>query len=454
MQYDCTLCYGYNGKLELEFYGGIEMEYSNLNFDIDDLLNRKSFVKNLMQVINEWNQLKHENDSLVISIDSPWGSGKSYLLNMWKNWLISKENSDKKYAVTYYNAWDNDDSDNAFIPLVYKLQQMDVYKENISLLDNVKLRSKDFLKSCAVALIKDGIKKVIGEETASLIGEGIDDASETKIENFFKQYSKYIEEKEKFRNALIDLMPENGKLIVFVDELDRCRPVFAIDTLEIVKHYFNIQNVVFVFAIDLSQLSHSIATMYGEGMDSVGYLRRFFDVNINIPSGDIKHYIKTVLKDFVEKMGYKEDFFDMVTDVYIKLRLSLRDIDKITNNFIVFCLFYKHLIDEKIVTQPDRVPKILEVYLYFMTLKYKYPNIYNAILKQEFIAYDNSPKNHFVLELKYFISQNIKNMLKEIENGNAQRKDLLLIKKYCLDKVNSENLSFAEHIERTVEMFS
>ncbi|HYF81407.1 MAG TPA: P-loop NTPase fold protein [Clostridia bacterium] len=430
------------------------MEYNKLNFDVDDLLKRKTFVKNLMQVINEWNQLKHENDSLVISIDAPWGSGKSYLLNMWKNWLISEENSDKKYAVTYYNAWENDDSDNAFIPLVYKLQQMDVYKENISLIDNVKQRSKDFLKSCAVALLKDGIKKAIGEETANLIGEGIDGATETEIENFFKQYSKYIEEKEKFRNALIDLIPESGKLIVFVDELDRCRPIFAVETLEIVKHYFNIQNIVFIFAVDLSQLSHSIATMYGDGMDSAGYLRRFFDVNINIPSGDIKQYIKTILKDFVEKMGYQEVFFDIVTNVYVKLRLSLRDIDKITNNFIVFCLFYKHFIDEKIATQPDRVLEILEVYLYFMALKYKYPIIYNTILKQEFIAYDNAPQNWDVIEMKYFISPNINEMLKKSQIGGAQKKDKSLIEKYGLDKINSDGLSFAEHIERTLEMFS
>lgn len=429
------------------------MEYTNLNFD-DDLLERKTFVKNLMQVINEWDQLTHENDALVISVDATWGAGKSYLLNMWKNWLISEENSGENYGVAYYNAWENDDCDNAFIPLVYKLQQMDVYKENISLADNVKLRSGSFLKSCGVALLKDGIKKAIGEETANLIGAGIDGAVESNVESFFEQYSKYIDEKERFRNALFNLIPDNGKLIVFVDELDRCRPTFAIETLEIIKHYFNIQNIVFIFAIDLEQLSHSIATMYGDGMDSAGYLRRFFDFNINIPSGDIKQYVSTILKTNIDKMGYSDTFLDTVANVYIKLKLSLRDIDKITNNFIVFCLYYKHIIEERRLQQPSEIANTLEVYLYFMTLKYKYPGTYNTILKQEFVAYDNAPVNWTVLELKYFISTNINKILKEMQTGGAQRKDNSLIMNYGLNEVNSDGVSFAEHIERTLEMFS
>jgi len=408
------------------------MEYTNLEFE-DDLLNRKTFVVNLMQVINKWDLLKHENDSLVISVDAAWGSGKSYLLNMWKNWLLSEENSHINYGVAYYNAWENDDCDNAFIPLVYKLQQMDVNKENITLLNNVTSRSKSFLKSCAVALLKDGIKKAIGDETADLICEGIDGVTEKEVESFFEQYGKFIDEKEKFRKALYDLIPDNGKLIVFVDELDRCRPTFA---------------------VDLEQLSHSISTMYGDGMDSAGYLRRFFDVNINIPSGDIKQYVLIILSDHLNKMGYAENFIDIVTNLFIKLKLSLRDIDKISNNFIVFCLFYKHLIDERTVSQPNEITNVLEVYLYFMTLKYKYPSVYKRILIQEFIAYDNSPKNWDVLEMKYFISPNISEMLKKIQTGGAQKKDNSLIQKYGLDKVNSNGVSFAEHIERTLEMFS
>jgi hypothetical protein len=76
------------------------------------------------------------------------------------------------------------------------------------------------------------------------------------------------------------------------------------------------------------------------------------------------------------------------------------------------------------------------------------------VLKQEFMSYDNAPKNWDVLEFKYFISPNISEMLKEIQTGNGQRQDGTFIKKYGFEKINCDGLSFAEHIERTIEMFS
>ena len=60
---------------------------------------------------------------------------------MWKNWLLSEENADKNYCITYYNAWENDDNDNAFIPLVYKLQDLESYRED-DISENLKEISK------------------------------------------------------------------------------------------------------------------------------------------------------------------------------------------------------------------------------------------------------------------------------------------------------------------------
>ena len=54
------------------------------------------------------------------------------------------------------------------------------------------------------------------------------------------------------------------RLLIFIDELDRCRPTFAIETLEVVKHFFNVPNVVFVFSLDMNQLQKSIKTIYGD----------------------------------------------------------------------------------------------------------------------------------------------------------------------------------------------
>lgn len=427
------------------------MEYEYLSFD-DDVLERKQFITNTMRIIDEWERFEHENESLVLAIDSPWGTGKSYLINMWKNWLLSEANGSKNYVVAYYNAWEEDDFDNAFIPLVYRLQKLDVYGGNEKLAKTIKEKSKVFLKSCGIALLKDGVKKIIGDETANIINAGIDKADGKQVKDFFEKYTDFYNEKKKFRESLEDLVPEDGKLIVFIDELDRCRPNFTIETLEIVKHYFNINNIVFIFSVDLEQLSYSISTMYGEGMDSAGYLRRFFDFNIKIPEGDTKKYVEHILTPAIRNSEFPENTIIDIVNIYSKLKLSLRDINKITNNFLVFYLYYKDYLSAESCAL-EIVRKRVELYLYFMVLKYKYPETYNLILRQEYISYDNSPRNWNVLELKYFVSPYISEILKKMQTGVARKKDNDLILKYEIIHINSEN-TFAEHIEKTIEMFS
>ncbi|MDF2984869.1 MAG: hypothetical protein K0R50_379, partial [Eubacterium sp.] len=262
-------------------------------------------------------------------------------------------------------------------------------------------------------------------------------------------FRSFNDQKEKFTEALRNLIPEDGKLIIFIDELDRCRPTFAVETLEVIKHYFNIENIVFVMAIDLVQLSHSISTLYGNDMDSSGYLRRFFDFNINIPSADIREYTLNLLSSY--SLNHSNDFIDMVINLYDKLGLSLRDVNKITNNLSVFLLYYKEVIAK---IEYTRLIPIIEMYLYFMILKYKYPTIYRTILNTEFLFYNNTPKYGSVIEKKYIVSPNIQNFMKELENGNALRIDGVLIKKYGFEHENTVDVSFSQHIERTIEMFS
>ena len=401
-------------------------------------------------MINEWNGFKRENESLVISIDAPWGSGKSYLLSMWNNWLLSSENSNSNYATIYYNAWENDDFENAFIPLVYALSQIEVNQSNESMQDIIKQKTKTFVKSCAFAILKDGVTKLIGKETADIINKGLDIISEDKIESIFDKFKEYSKEKTKFKNSVAKIIPSNGKLIIFIDELDRSKPSFAIETLEIIKHYFNINNLVFVFAVDLIQLSHTVEKMYGEGMDSIGYLRRFFDINLKIPSCDIKDYLKQTYFQNTDDVLF-ELILSSCQHFYFKLDLSLRDIDKITNHIFVFIIFYKKHLEKYDLT--EQLLKI-ETYIFFIILKYKFPKEYYLIINDEFITYDNQPKNWGVIDRKFFVSKNISGMLKDIQTGNAHVKTSDFISKYCIDTVNIIGLTFAEHIERTLEMFS
>jgi KAP-like P-loop domain-containing protein len=92
---------------------------------------------------------------------------------------------------------------------------------------------------------------------------------------------------------------KNGKpLLFFVDELDRCRPTYAVALLERMKHIFDVEGIVFVLAIDKGQIGHSLKAVYGSGLEVDGYLRRFIDLEYRIPDPPREKYAGYLFKQF------------------------------------------------------------------------------------------------------------------------------------------------------------
>lgn len=89
------------------------------------------------------------------------------------------------------------------------------------------------------------------------------------------------------------LIIERGdRLVFFIDELDRCKPNYAIGMLERIKHYFDDERVTFIFSISLSQLQHTVNRFYGSGFDATRYLDKFFDLRISLPPINYDRYLE------------------------------------------------------------------------------------------------------------------------------------------------------------------
>ena len=128
-------------------------------------------------------------------------------------------------------------------------------------------------------------------------------------------------------------------LVVFIDELDRCRPTYAIELLEVAKHLFAVDGVVFVLGVNRSELAESVKAVYGDSFNAEGYLHRFFDLDIRLPSPDRKAFIESQLKAirldaFLARTQDKhalKDFGqakDMLLAFFGLSTLSLRDIEQ------------------------------------------------------------------------------------------------------------------------------
>ena len=129
------------------------------------------------------------------------------------------------------------------------------------------------------------------EDLSNLIGDKIDDYKNAK--DSIKKFKSELE------NISQETVNVTGKpIIIFVDELDRCRPAFAIKLLERIKHLFSVKNIIFVLGIDKCALSNSIKVIYGESTNINGYLSRFIDMEYKLKETSIEQYVQHMLNKF------------------------------------------------------------------------------------------------------------------------------------------------------------
>lgn len=128
----------------------------------------------------------------------------------------------------------------------------------------------------------------------------------------------------KIKDFLDSLLAERGnRLIVFVDELDRCKPSYAVKLLERIKHYFCNDRITFVFSINTQELQHTIRQHYGNDFNACRYLDRFFDLRITLPPAN--------KSKFYQSINFENSYytFDIVCNAVIEnYDLQLREIAK------------------------------------------------------------------------------------------------------------------------------
>lgn len=109
-----------------------------------------------------------------------------------------------------------------------------------------------------------------------------------------------------FRNKLQSVQNKLDKrIIIFIDELERCNPIYTIKTLEVIKHFFGIPNIIFVLSVDKAQIENSVRKIFGinEGQEN-GYLRKFIDVEFQLPKYNSKEFITIHLLKIWNKIEF------------------------------------------------------------------------------------------------------------------------------------------------------
>ncbi|WP_368544377.1 KAP family P-loop NTPase fold protein [Enterobacter soli] len=246
---------------------------------------------------------KGTNGNYVLNLDAQWGAGKTWFIRRWMNEI--KET----HPTVYIDAWKNDHCGDPFLTVVSEIKSALISKSEFAFFErNVLKGAWRFMKSVAPEVTKCVIKNKLGIDTDNLDLDSEADLGSKLVDELLKAHGQANSSAEDFKKsigewleAVIDFSEKKYSypMFIFIDELDRCRPTYAIEMLETIKHLFDIKRVVFVISTDKEQLIHSICSVYGTGFDARRYLDRFFMRSVTLKKKTLKDFIELKLQNSV-----------------------------------------------------------------------------------------------------------------------------------------------------------
>lgn len=279
-----------------------------------DLLDRAKHARFLTKTINnEVNPAKGSDinsiKSHVLNLNADWGAGKTYFLKRWANSLK------QGHPVVYIDTWSTDYLESPLITVLTELLEQLKEQTSTKVTQSAIDKSNDVLKKAAPKVASAVMKKFLGfdlsvfssDSEAETTESQCDDASkpsdskkneinfaaagEAILSQFYSEHKSHKQNVEALNKSIKDwvkLVKENPSdesrtaiidypAYIFIDELDRCKPTYAVEMLEAIKHVFDIPGLVFIVATNTKELQHTVKEVYGVGFNAESYLNRFFD---------------------------------------------------------------------------------------------------------------------------------------------------------------------------------
>lgn len=356
----------------------------DLTFDHRDEFDRKSIAEKVIKLLDA------EMDFCPMAIDGGWGTGKTEfchkLINLIKEQDAKRretaeeaaadaaraaENADAsadavaqadtaaqpttdgeqtaaqakalppERAVIYLDAFSSETVDDPLLCILAAIRaefpDEETRKEiRQSAMAVMKVGGKIVLKGLAAHLLKqDG--EGIWAELTDAAQDGANDLIDRTVDSLLDQYAHAQQNIEALQETIAKATAQRP-ILFFIDELDRCRPDFALSILELVKHVFDIPGIKFIFVANLEQLKAAIRKRYGQDVDADVYLEKFVKMEIGLSShtNAKKHLHNSIVlfERYAKKYGLvqiEQQYFirELIRALIIKHNISLRSVQKI-----------------------------------------------------------------------------------------------------------------------------
>lgn len=302
-----------------------------------DVLNRKGYAGFLTKYLTERTKKTAAASGHVpfcMALDARWGTGKTFFVTNWSKQLLVET----KHPTFVFDAWASDylsdpvivfmaafkkaiDDEITKLPAASETQVLaqravsnGLTKIRKAMLPMGKAILKGAVNKASGGALKeilnawegeertlDEVTEELGEAAASGVREALDKYFENALKEQVGRGQLLQDFRDNIASALMLLRDHNAidlPFFVFVDEIDRCRPNFAVELLEGLKHIFNIPGLCFVVSTNFEQLAHAMSAVYGLGFDGRGYLQRFFDAEYRLPMPTRLEYSRLLVVEF------------------------------------------------------------------------------------------------------------------------------------------------------------
>lgn len=416
----------------------------------EDVLDREAFVK---QIVDLAMVLSKKRKNCCFAIEGEWGSGKSFVLENIQECLQpeqSEETGADRFFVVRYDCWKYDYYEEPIVAIISVLRdQIDQY---INLLT-------DDAKRVLLETVKNTITKIAVEAIKAKTGIDMDGVGEVP-EGDVKIYDKYFgfqKVVKKVQNQ-IEKISQTQTVVIMVDELDRCLPLYAIKVLERIHHVFNeIENVVVIVAMEKKQISNSLHQIYGDEMDVDRYLKKIIAFSFKLDNGSAHNFIEKYASymemfDIKERDGL-EEFLKEIT-ANIDIRTQEKIFEKAENLHRLLAIQEKMdscILAFEIVTLCVK-EKMSTVHLEWMINTSSYPNIEREIGKEYFDTMRKYVRN--IIEFPSYMNSKlicnedrfIDRMIFIIAGLTNEYKNRVCAEFFCADEEIENDLIFSRKI--------
>ena len=339
-------------------------------FDTQDEFNRRPIAKNIIRLLTS------PIDLSPMVIDGGWGTGKT---EFCQKLIRLMQQQRRNYQPVYIDAFRSDHSGEPLLALLAEIiktctpedtdGQPSEKRKNITrkiakaagfgiktvakaAVGHVLKQNTDDLAEEFQQIMNDGqdadsLAETVTDAAATIASHSID----TTVEALLKEQIEAEKNLETLKACLKELAADKP-IILFIDELDRCRPDYAVDMLEVIKHVFDVENVKVVLVTNTKQLRAAINHRYGMEVDAQKYLDKFLKYSFALPDKIVARFEEEralvaveYFKQLVRSNGIagelkglieQEITMDFIRDMIERNGLSLRETERLVRFLELF----------------------------------------------------------------------------------------------------------------------